>query len=39
MLYIEFNLYGEINKESNREPKIKSLLEMLIRWFKLAKNG
>jgi hypothetical protein len=30
MLYIEFNLYGKINKESNRESKIKSLLEMLL---------
>jgi hypothetical protein len=29
MLYIEFNIYGETNKESNRESKIKSLLEML----------
>jgi hypothetical protein len=29
MLYIDFNIYGETNKESNRELKIKSLLEML----------
>jgi hypothetical protein len=29
MLYIEFNLYGETSKESNRESKVKSLLEML----------
>jgi hypothetical protein len=29
MLYIEFNIYGETNKESNRESKIKSILEML----------
>jgi hypothetical protein len=29
MLYIEFNIYGKTNKESNRELKIKSLLEML----------
>jgi hypothetical protein len=29
MLYIQFNLYGEINKKSNRESKIKSLLEIL----------
>jgi hypothetical protein len=29
MLYIEFNVYGETNKESNRESKLKSLLEML----------
>jgi hypothetical protein len=28
MLYIEFNIYGEINKESNIESKIKSLLEI-----------
>jgi hypothetical protein len=30
MLYIEFNIYGETNKESNRELKIKSLFEMLL---------
>jgi hypothetical protein len=30
MLYIELNLYEEANKESNRELKIKSLLEMLL---------
>jgi hypothetical protein len=30
MLYIEFNLYGETNKESNRELKIKSLLKLLL---------
>jgi hypothetical protein len=30
MLYIEFNLYGETNKELNRESKIKSLLDMLL---------
>jgi hypothetical protein len=30
MLYIQFNLYGETNKKSNRELKIKSLLEMLL---------
>jgi hypothetical protein len=29
MLYIEFNIYIETNKESNIESKIKSLLEML----------
>jgi hypothetical protein len=29
MLYIEFNIYGETNKMSNIELKIKSLLEML----------
>jgi hypothetical protein len=29
MLYIEFNIYRETNKESNRELKIKSFLEML----------
>jgi hypothetical protein len=29
MLYIEFDIYGETNKESNRELKIKSLLKML----------
>jgi hypothetical protein len=29
MLYIEFNIYGETNKELNIESKIKSLLEML----------
>jgi hypothetical protein len=29
MLYRDFNIYGETNKESNRESKIKSLLEML----------
>jgi hypothetical protein len=29
MLYIEFNIYGETNKESNKESKIMSLLEML----------
>jgi hypothetical protein len=29
MLYLEFNLYRVINKESNKESKIKSLLEML----------
>jgi hypothetical protein len=29
MLYIEFNLYEKTNKESNRESKIKSLLNML----------
>jgi hypothetical protein len=32
MLYIEFNIYKETNKESNRELKIKSLLEMLLGW-------
>jgi hypothetical protein len=30
MLYLEFNLYRVTNKESNRESKIKSLLEMLL---------
>jgi hypothetical protein len=30
MLHIEFNIYGETNKESNRESKIKSLLEVLL---------
>jgi hypothetical protein len=30
MLYIEFNIYGETNKESNRELKIKVPLEMLL---------
>jgi hypothetical protein len=30
MLYIEFNLYGKTNKESNRELKIKSLLKLLL---------
>jgi hypothetical protein len=29
MLYIKFNIYREINKKSNRELKIKNLLEML----------
>jgi hypothetical protein len=29
VLYIELNIYRETNKESNRELKIKSLLEML----------
>jgi hypothetical protein len=29
MLYLEFNLYRVTNKESNRDSKIKSLLEML----------
>jgi hypothetical protein len=29
MLYIEFNIYGDTNKESNKDSKIKSLLEML----------
>jgi hypothetical protein len=30
MLYLEFNLYRVTNKKSNRESKIKSLLEMLL---------
>jgi hypothetical protein len=30
MLYIEFNIYGETNKKSNRELKIKSILKMLL---------
>jgi hypothetical protein len=30
MLDIECNLYEKINRESNREPKMKSLLEMLL---------
>jgi hypothetical protein len=29
MLYRDFNIYRETNKELNREVKIKSLLEML----------
>jgi hypothetical protein len=29
MLHIEYNLYEMVNKESNRELKIKSALEML----------
>jgi hypothetical protein len=29
MLYIEFNIYEETNKETNKESKINSLLEML----------
>jgi hypothetical protein len=29
MLHRECNLYEKVNKESNREPKINSLLEML----------
>jgi hypothetical protein len=29
MLYMEFNIYEETNKKSNKESKIKSLLEML----------
>jgi hypothetical protein len=30
MLYIKCNLYEEINRELNRVPKIKNLLEMLL---------
>jgi hypothetical protein len=30
MLYIEFNIYEETNKELNKESKIKSVLEMLL---------
>jgi hypothetical protein len=30
MLYIKFNIYEKTNKESNRESKIKILLEMLL---------
>jgi hypothetical protein len=29
MLHIEYNTYEKINKESNRESKMKILLEML----------
>jgi hypothetical protein len=36
MLYIEFNIYRETNKESNRESKIKSHLEMLLGSYLLA---
>jgi hypothetical protein len=30
MLHIECNHYEKLNREINREPKIKSLLEMLL---------
>jgi hypothetical protein len=29
---MECNFYEKVNRESNREPKIKSLLEMLLVW-------
>jgi hypothetical protein len=29
MLYIEYNLYKKVNRELNRESKMKILLEML----------
>jgi hypothetical protein len=31
MLHIEYNFYEKVNRESNREQKMKSLLEMLLR--------
>jgi hypothetical protein len=30
MLRIEYNFYEKVNKESNREKKMKSLLKMLL---------
>jgi hypothetical protein len=30
MLYIKFNIYGEVNRVSYRESKIECLLEMLL---------
>jgi hypothetical protein len=30
MLHIEYNFYEKLNRESNSEPKMKCLLEMLL---------